>query len=700
MSDKASTTGTTQSARQVKYGLNVAIAIGAAVVLVVLVNWLAYERLYARMDLTATRQYSLSAQTRNVLGSLEGEYRIVTLFRDSGPLIDQVRDLVDEYARQSRQVTSEHINPDLDLGRRDAMNRQVREHFADEVAPLREAVELARDAWRGYVDRLPAWIERLGALTEGEHLPEGSELGDDVRAVLRVLRVHEAGAGEQMQRVDEAIDQALPDYVALREHLTARLDEDAQVLAAVAERFDRAPADRRASGEAKETLLRVHRELEPMVDELRDALRELRLAGHPEHYDEMLTQLQQGQVVVVLGPGQVRVIGGDQMYREVDPRIAEQLGEPEMRFLGEERLTGALISMSLRQPPLVVFVAGDEAALGDRGRYRQVAQRLRSANFHVTQWRPGGEASAQQGMMGQAGGGGREPEPPPAPAEGQRAVWVVLPQAASDRFGQANPLREQVAEHIERRIEAGDTALVILATEPGVVGGGDPLMGLLREWGVRPQVDRLVLQEVQVGGGQRMANSVIDVRRWPEGSPITRALAGMPGLVVGANPVVATAGDGLRVEPLVELRGNRMWAERNLDALEDIQSAPYDAAAARDVFTAAVAVEREGQGGRLVVVADPQWATDAVTQFGHWGEGTAELSGARFPANSELFVNSVYWLAGLDELIAASPRAQDLRRIEAMSDAALVGYRVLLLLGLPAAIALAGVGVWFVRRRG
>ncbi len=150
----------------------------------------------------------------------------------------------------------------------------------------------------------------------------------------------------------------------------------------------------------------------------------------------------------------------------------------------------------------------------------------------------------------------------------------------------------------------------------------------------------------------------------------------------------------------MELRGNRMWAERNLDALEDIQSAPYDAAAAQDVFTAAVAVERQGQGGRLVVVADPQWATDAVTQFGHWGEGTAELSGARFPANSELFVNSVYWLAGLDELIAASPRAQDLRRIEAMSDAALVGYRVLLLLGLPAAIALAGVGVWFVRRRG
>jgi hypothetical protein len=106
-------------------------------------------------------------------------------------------------------------------------------------------------------------------------------------------------------------------------------------------------------------------------------------------------------------------------------------------------------------------------------------------------------------------------------------------------------------------------------------------------------------------------------------------------------------------------------------------------------------------GARLVAVADAAWANDAIMNMGMLGRGTASVTGARFPANSELAVNSVFWLAGMDELIAASPRTQDIPRINPdMTQSALYGYRLLLVGGLPVLAIVLGMGVWFIRRRG
>ena len=98
------------------------------------------------------------------------------------------------------------------------------------------------------------------------------------------------------------------------------------------------------------------------------------------------------------------------------------------------------------------------------------------------------------------------------------------------------------------------------------------------------------------------------------------------------------------------------------------------------------------------MVADPAWATDQITNYGMLGPGSAPLVGALFPGNSELFVNSVYWLAGLDQLIAASARTQDIRRIQISVSGTRAIQRTLPIL-LPLAILASGVGVWLVRRK-
>ena len=61
--------------RRIKYGLNVAILVFAALVIVIIINWIAVRNVskwgnWTRLDLTATREYTLSPQTRQVLNQI------------------------------------------------------------------------------------------------------------------------------------------------------------------------------------------------------------------------------------------------------------------------------------------------------------------------------------------------------------------------------------------------------------------------------------------------------------------------------------------------------------------------------------------------------------------------------------------------------------------------------------------------------
>ena len=119
-----------------------------------------------------------------------------------------------------------------------------------------------------------------------------------------------------------------------------------------------------------------------------------------------------------------------------------------------------------------------------------------------------------------------------------------------------------------------------------------------------------------------------------------------------------------------------------------------------------VAAAAEAGEQKLLVFGDPVWALDQITTYGvsllGQGPGAAVLPGGRFsfPANAELFVNGVYWLADLSELIAASPRTQEVRRVEPMTDSTWFGIVWTLLLGMPLAVLVIGVSVFLVRRRG
>ena len=91
--------------------------------------------------------------------------------------------------------------------------------------------------------------------------------------------------------------------------------------------------------------------------------------------------------------------------------------------------------------------------------------------------------------------------------------------------------------------------------------------------------------------------------------------------------------------------------------------------------------------------------TNADMNLNPRGIGLADMFGAAYPANAELFTNSVFWASGREELIAASPRVQDTRRIDAIEPTQLSVLSWILRLAGPVVAIGAGLTIWFIRRR-
>ena len=694
MNDQANKPGSgeTQTTRRLKYGLNVTVAVLAAVALAVLLNWIAYRQ-YIRFDWTATRQYSLSQQTQRVLERLDEDYRVVSMFRVRGPRLEQVRDLIEEYGRYSPHVDVQHIDPDRGVARREAFYQQLRQRHEDELTPAVDAIEAGREALRTASTQLGELVVPLDQALEHPQLADG-QAKQFIGSVRAALSSTQSQLDQRQDDFDVAMQQALPDYGGIRSEAQRLLQElDESLLAVAVQRFESLADDATIAANVQDRLLAVNDRIKTIRQPIRQALDSLRNVPATEQYDQLVTELANREAVVVLSPTQVRVINVVDMFREPDPAIVEQTGQSEPQFLGEERLTGALVSMSVEQPALVVFVRGGQTpALGQRGEYRLVAERLRAANFRVEEWNPGGQMSAMGQQM--------PPQPPPQADDGQQTIWVILPTPPSSNpqaMMMISSIKQQVAEVLDR-MQPQDAAMVMLSLDPGTSFGAEtPILDWVRQWGIEPQLDRIVLQQVQLPNRQTQASAQFQVNQWPDALPITKALTGMPAIFLQGCPLVETDTEGIELHPLVQLRGQQIWAEDDMASLQSPQAAEFDPAASAETFTIGMAAQQGDE--RLVVVADPAWASDAITSYGAMGPGTAEIFGAAFPGNSELFVNSVYWLAGLDELIAASPRSQDIRRIEPLTPAAIYTYRTILLAGLPLAIVALGLGVWLVRRR-
>ena len=113
----------------IRYTLSGVVGIVLAVALTVMVNWLG-ARHYACADWTTSKIYSLSDKTRNIVGELDEDIRVIVFMTPASPLYDQVSELLNRYAAVSPKINVEYIDPD----REPLKTRQLAEQFGISVA--------------------------------------------------------------------------------------------------------------------------------------------------------------------------------------------------------------------------------------------------------------------------------------------------------------------------------------------------------------------------------------------------------------------------------------------------------------------------------------------------------------------------------------------------------------------------------------
>lgn len=132
--------------RRMYFGTNVLLTVLFALVLLVLVNWLAQRRYYRR-DLSSLGAYRLSDRTKNIIDSTEGKIRLTSIYTSDDPEKDRdtylprVRDLFEEFRQYTDRAIVEHISEDAE---KRELAARLEATFSQEATQHREAIDRAK----------------------------------------------------------------------------------------------------------------------------------------------------------------------------------------------------------------------------------------------------------------------------------------------------------------------------------------------------------------------------------------------------------------------------------------------------------------------------------------------------------------------------------------------------------------------------
>lgn len=118
--------------RKFAISLNTLVALGLAVLLTLMVNYLSYRH-NVRMDWSRSRYYSLSDKTLSLLSGLTNRIDAIVFFQPGHNLYEDVHNLLKEYEYASRLMRVEWVDPDRDLARTEELMRKYQVDQANVV---------------------------------------------------------------------------------------------------------------------------------------------------------------------------------------------------------------------------------------------------------------------------------------------------------------------------------------------------------------------------------------------------------------------------------------------------------------------------------------------------------------------------------------------------------------------------------------
>jgi len=706
--------GASAAPRRVRFGAFSILLLITATATAILASLLAAEA-SVRLDVTATREHALSQRTKRLLGSLSAPHELV-IVADLASIDPRARrsisDVLIEFERASDMLRVSEVDvvspedrvayaslldriADLSRERIDRQTNLLEESIAD-ARTRADTMTTLSDSRLALRRALPAQDARRPALESQAAVARtfGGRLERAADEAASLLEQRIAGSSTPpLDRVKGAISpllatiadelQILVDALA---PLPAALErEQASDAAATAAENAATVAERAQSnaGVAGDRIARLERP---------DVLRIARV-------------IERGPAAVIVSPDGATAVRFDSLFPSTEV-IDRTGGAPaDLRFVGEELLATAIASLDDRANPIVVFVHAQPGRLLDAaGQPRtpeveallgRLIDRLALRGIDAVDW-PTGES----------------PTPPNLteldPDASRPRVWITLAETIAG--AEAATRLADLVDALESLDEAGEP--ILLSAPPSTlpaVGEADPLTEWLTRHGVLVDSGRPLLERRAspagpvVFPGQRLSPSGGD-------HPVAASVRGLPTILPWPVPIDADPPEGVRIATLLSVPDSEStWAESQWISFRATPAAqrsllknpPAPSPQRDDVegpWGVGVAIQRPGLAGetphRLIVIGSNGWFFDEFAEQSRRVEGrTARV----FPGNGELFESAVYWLAGMDEYIAPSPRSQDVPRIADLSSGALGAIRWALIGGLPVSVLAIGVFVRLLR---
>jgi ABC-type uncharacterized transport system len=711
--EKQSFSPETQKQRWVKYGSNVILTIVVVIAIAGIMIYLA-QRAHRILDTRAGSSNALKPQTLNLIQDLQPKIKIVSLYSAQGESGETqaekksrlerkqaVEDLLNDYKRYGKNIDVDFIDPDASPAKADGLVKEVTTQYGGEVAK-----------YKGFLDGYEAQRKKLKDLTDAETkavsaLPVEKAQDAELKKTLILIVYTVEGVGELLDRQKESIDRLLkqqpPDYKGATDRVRSSMDDFSTQVNLIIDRLNDAKQNAATPDEFKKYATdsapryQAIKQLADSIVKQIDSLGDLKL-------DQLRQSLKDRDSLLVMGPSDLKVIPYDKVWRTDDQtQIKAYLTnntEIKPTFAGEQQISTAILSLTRSSKPKVVFIRPGGAPLATPGNPFQrggplsdIADRLRDYNFDVVEKDISGQYAMQAQMQGQ-------PAPPePSDDDIKDAIWVMLPLPSGQQGQPPTDMAPKLAEHLK----SGGAAMVMLFPQ------SDDLATATKDYGIEGNASAIVVhEEVRANQGAagdqldeaRRLQFVFDIRNYGD-HEITHPLRSLQSWLVPLLPVKTSAAKDCTVTPLVPVPNDpKSWATSNIDALEKHDVVKFDESKG-DIPGPlnGMAASESKNGARLVEIGCPVFVFNSYLEEPDPDLARQGLFVSRFPANAELFMNSIYWLAKEDTMIAISPAAMQIPRIKDIPDGPLSMWRNgFLLIILPGLAIIAGIGVYFSRR--
>ncbi len=714
--------------RRILYGANVALNIVLAVIVLALAVWAA-DQIGGRWDLSSSRSNSLSPRTVKLLESLDTDIRITALYttalKEVRKYADKhkqvVEDLLDLYETAGGgHVTVESIDP--------ARNTQVVKALIERLAAkpeYRNEAEPHREALEGFEDL----VQRIQALSQSEvtQLEEFAKSDPKLnrqRELAIIARNFRTLADESqtiLEEYAELMGGDLPRYGQAVQRARDYLTRVQQALKAAGDWLSQQgtqlegipPQARQFFAEAPQRYEALLRQVQQKLEQTKD-LKRVKL-------EELYDSRRRGQTIVVETPEKAEVLSYEDVwpFRPADAPPAAD-GDPR-QFAGEQAISSAILKLTQKQRTAVVFVRYGGSSLlkpdmtnfnpmqpPPRPPYARMAEILEKQNFLTAEW----DLQKQ--------------DDPPTVEGAARYVYLVFPPRQPPRPNPMQPsptppISDEKKQKIYDAVNQSGMAIFLAPWEPAnsfipMARAYDFAEYLKSDWGVEVKYTHLVLE---FAANPDREGLWVPTNRPPTlvttrvfeltDHPISRPLRSLPAGFVNAAPLLKVPDDklpeGVTIEPVAEAKDSEnIWAVSDISRIQqDLEknfgTRPYPDDL-RPPFSLALAVQR-GEKQRLVVFGSERFFSDDVLNLSDLLlTGGGLVAAQRFPANSELLLNAIYWVTNDADRIAVGPRSGDVPRLEKLEEGPVLKFWRVFLVGIWPGLALAaGVVVALVRRR-